>query len=90
MQVGDKVRVINKTTIHYGKEGVIRRFYAHNMVGIYFDGETGHHLFPQEYLLPLEPKFILELTPDEWQAFKDLLKMKANLELLENLEKRVK
>ena len=89
MQVGDKVRVIEKTTIHYGKEGIIKSLYKHDLAVVYFEGETTY-LFPQEYLLPLEPKFILELTPDEWQAFKDLLKMKANLELLESLEKRVK
>ena len=89
MQVGDKVRVINEITIHYGKEGVVKGFYGHDEVGVYFEGETAY-LFPKEYLLPLEPKFILELTKEEWQALRDLLKMKANLELLENLEKRVK
>ena len=89
MQFGDKVRVIEKATIHYGKEGVVKGFYGHDEVKVCFDGEATY-LFPKDYLLPLEPKFILKLTKDEWQAFRDLLKMKANLELLESLEKRVK
>ena len=89
MQVGDKVRVINKTTAHYGKEGIITSLYEHDFVVVYFEGETTY-LFPQEYLLSLEPKFILELTQEEYQAFSELLKMKANLELLEKLEKRIK
>ena len=90
MQVGDKVRVNCKYSIYHNRIGTIKSIHDYDEVSVLLDNDSIGFLFPSKYLEPLEPKFILELTQDEWQAFRDLLKMKANLELLENLEKRIK
>lgn len=98
MQVGDKVRVINKNSSLYGKEVIILNIVRGHLIHDDFYYVQTEDLLNTTvlYETDLEPitkpfdKITLELTQEEWQALRDLLKMKANLELLESLEKRIK